>query len=281
MVTLVAWLIAIAAATATAVVVWFLTAVARARRIALEQLGSRDLADLFIFLDGVELARIVSLLLLLLPVSLYLLTRSAALAVILSAAVLAGPFVWLRTVRRRRAQKMARSLPDAVLALAGALRAGAGLVIGLTTLPRFLQRPLADEFALLARQLRMGVAFNVAVRQWSTRVGTHESRALASLLTVVQAQGGAMAPALEQLAEAGRRRIAMEDRIQALTAQGRMQGAVVTLLPLAVAAVLWRLDPEAMRPLISSTRGWTVCGIVLMLLTAGWWAIRRITDIRV
>lgn len=274
-------LFAVVVALLAAVAARRVTAVARARRIAFEQIGTHELADLFIFLDGAALARAVSIVLLAVPLLFYVLSGSAVVAALIATGILVTPSWAVSMLRKRRTYRLARALPDAMLALASLVRAGAGLSAALSSLPRYLQRPLADEVSLLVRQLRLGVAMQAAVRQWAVRIGSHEARAFASLLSVVHAQGGALAPALEQLAEAGRRRLAMEDRIDALTAQGRLQGVIVTLLPLAVAAVLWWLDAAAMRPLVESQRGLAVCALVILLQLAGWWGIRRVTDIRV
>ena len=256
-------------------------AVAHARRQALEQLGSKDLADLFIFLDGKALARTVSIGLLVLPLSLYLLTQSAALCAALAAGMLVGPSWGVARLRKRRARRLERSLPDGLFALGSLMKAGSALSAALTALPSYLQRPLADEVALLVRQIRMGVPLQPAIRAWAERVGVTEARAFASLLSVVHVHGCALAPALEQLADVARRRLAMEDRIAALTSQGRLQATVVTLLPLGVAAVLWQLDPQSMQPLLYTRRGLLVCAVIATLLGAGWWGIRRIADIRV
>lgn len=272
------------ACTAMCLVIWFsavVRAVARAKRAALEQLGSRDLADLFIFLDGQALARAVSVALLVMPMLLFLLSHSAVLSTALAGAMLLLPSWIVKRLRQRRLRKLERSLPDALFALASLMKAGAGLGGALAALPEYLQRPLADEVILLVRQMRMGVPLQQAVRQWAERVATTEARAFASLLSVVHGHGGTLAPALEQLAGAARRRLAMEDRIDALTSQGRLQAIVVTLLPLGVAAVLWQLDPQSMRPLLHTVRGLIVSGVVVVLLGTGWWGIRRVVDIRV
>ncbi len=265
-------------------VVWIartISAVARARRNALELLGSRDLADLFIFLDTRALALGVSIGLLVLPVAVFLFAGSAVLAAILAVSILLLPTTLVRTLRARRLRRIERSLPDAFFALASLIKAGSALGAALTALPGYLQRPLADEMSLLVRQLRMGVPVQDAIAKWADRVVAVEARAFASLLTVVHGYGGSVAPALEQLAESGRRRLAMEDRIASLTSQGKLQGIVVTLLPIGLGFVLWQLDPESMRPLFASTRGLMVCGVVLLLLGTGWWGIRRIVNIRV
>ena len=258
-----------------------LRAVAQARHAALERLGSRDLADLFVFVDAGVLTRSFSVALLFVPVCGLLLGWGPFVTLLLFGLMVVGPGLWFRTFRRRRALRLVRQLPEGLLALATLLRSGSGLSVALSSTATYIPRPLADEWTLLARQLRMGVPLHAAIATWATRIASHEARAVASLLAVAHVQGGALAPALEQLASTGRRRIAMEDRIVALTAQGRLQGWIVSALPLLVAVALHSLDPSAMRPLTHSLRGGLVCALIVALQCLGWWGIRRVTAIRV
>ena len=96
-----------------------------------------------------------------------------------------------------------------------------------------------------------------------------------------QSPGASMnlAEKLERLAESTRRKLTVEAKIRALTAQGRLQGWIMTLLPVAVAAALFVIEPEAMRPLVASWQGWIVCGAIVVLEIAGLLFIRRIMDI--
>ena len=93
--------------------------------------------------------------------------------------------------------------------------------------------------------------------------------------------GGDLAEVLERLSGSLRRKLAIEDKIQSLTAQGRLQGWIMALLPAAVAVALFAIEPVAMQPLVSTWQGWSVCALVLGLQGAGLYFIRRIVAIDV
>jgi tight adherence protein B len=100
-------------------------------------------------------------------------------------------------------------------------------------------------------------------------------------LGIARDLGGGLAEALERLGASIRRRLAMEDRIRALTAQGRLQGIVMGLLPIGLAAVLFILEPVQMRKLFTEPIGWLTIGGVLLLEAGGILLLRRIVGIRV
>ena len=78
-----------------------------------------------------------------------------------------------------------------------------------------------------------------------------------------------------------RRRLALEDRIRALTAQGRLQGVIMGALPILLGGVLMLMEPETMSLLFSEPAGWAVCALVVALEAVGFVLIRRIVNIEV
>jgi tight adherence protein B len=120
-----------------------------------------------------------------------------------------------------------------------------------------------------------------ALLSLATRTGLHDMRMLVATLGIARDLGGGLAEVLERLGESVRRRVAMEDRIEALTAQGRMQGAIVGALPLLVALALYAMEPASMSRLFTTAIGWLVVGVVATLELAGWALIRKVVRIDV
>jgi tight adherence protein B len=104
---------------------------------------------------------------------------------------------------------------------------------------------------------------------------------LVATLGIARDLGGGLADALERFGASIRRRLVMEDRIRALTAQGRLQGIVMGVLPIALGAVLFVLEPVQMRKLFTEPVGWLTVGGVVLLEFGGFLLLRRIVSIRV
>ncbi|MDZ7736799.1 MAG: type II secretion system F family protein [Gammaproteobacteria bacterium] len=93
--------------------------------------------------------------------------------------------------------------------------------------------------------------------------------------------GGNLAEILETLAETLRKKQAMESKIDSLTAQGRLQGIVMTGLPVLLGLLLNWLEPEAMGRMFDTTIGWIVFGVSATMLAMGFIWIKKITSIDV
>lgn len=93
--------------------------------------------------------------------------------------------------------------------------------------------------------------------------------------------GGNLTEALERLAETMRRKLAMEDKIDALTSQGKMQGLIVGCLPLFLMFALNKMEPESMAPLFNTWLGYGVLVVIGILEFIGFVLIKKIVTIDV
>jgi tight adherence protein B len=247
----------------------------------LTRLSRVELAELFVFIEPRRLVRLNLLALAAVPVIVGLVTASPLLMAAAFGTVLVLPVAVYRRLRRRRLRALQRQLPDAIAAIAAALRGGAGLWQALESVPRHQPKPVSQELALVLRQHRLGMPLEEALQGFATRSGLHDIRMLVATLAIARDLGGGLAEVLERLSRAVRRRVAMEDRIDALTAQGRMQGRIVGALPVLLGVVLYVMEPGPMSRLLSTPMGWLVIGIVAALEVVGALLIRRIVKIDV
>ena len=93
--------------------------------------------------------------------------------------------------------------------------------------------------------------------------------------------GGNLSEILESVASTIRRKREMEGKIRALTAQGKLQGIVMTLLPFGLGITLYQMEPEHMSRMFNEPMGWAALGSILLLVTLGYIFIRKIVNIDV
>lgn len=188
------------------------------------------------------------------------------------------PARWFAWQRKKRKKQIEAELPDALLFIASALRAGSALSVAIQVLVRDQQGPLGQEFALVLKEQRLGVSFDDAIQKMSQRLGIPDFVLVVVALRVSKEVGGNLSEPLQVLAETLRRKAILEGRIQALTAQGRIQGLVMTLFPLLLMGVLYLMQPT-MSLLFTTTIGWIVLAVISVMLLLGYAMIRKIVAI--
>lgn len=245
------------------------------------RLAEGDLASLFIFLDGGRLAMASIALAGALALLCLLLGARSPVAVLAFLGGLVSPRMLAAAARRVRQARLYAQLPDALQAWSGLLGAGHGLGSSLAQLAERQARPLGDELRMLVRQGRMGVPLDASFETLCRRVGARDLVMMSTLLRVTHELGGNLGESLLRLATLLRARQAAESRIRSLTAQGRLQGVIVGLLPLVLLAVLFVMEPAAMSLLFTRPAGWAVLALVASLEIVGFVFIRRIVTIDV
>ena len=238
-----------------------------------------SMEDMFLFIDPRRLFRLNLVVFLLLPLAAWVLTGSLFFAVVAALAGAVLPRVVWVVMRNRRSEKLVQQLPDALTMMAGSLRAGASLQIALDMVVKESPAPISQEFSLLLREQRLGLALEDSLRGMGERLRIEEVDLFVSAMTIAKEVGGNLSEILERLSSTLRAKAAMEGKIRALTSQGKLQGIIVGLLPVFLAGVLYIMDPVAMLPLFVTPYGWAVMAAVAVLLMLGGVFIRKIVTI--
>jgi tight adherence protein B len=272
-------LLAIAVATGMLILLRQLRGAARWWAGLAGQRTETELASLFVFVSAGRLLGITVALAAVAVAAALLLRAPFALALVVGVAALALPRLGLRMLRSRWRSRLAQQLPDALALWAGLLRAGQSSQQALAQVAQRQSAPLGDELRFVLGQLRMGIALDTTFDSLEERSALADLRLLSTLLATQRELGGNLAESLHRLAELLRGRLQMQARIASLTAQGRMQGVVVGMLPLLLLAVLYVMEREAMQVLHTTWQGWVALAAIAILELVGFLLLRRIVRI--
>ncbi len=238
-----------------------------------------QLRELFLFVDPARLYLLNLALTVLGAVAAWLFSASVIAALAVAVVLALSPSLVLRGLRARRIARIERQLPDALQMLAGTARAGLSLPAALRQVSGELQPPLVQELLLVQHEQRLGVSLDDALENLALRLPAQPVKLMVSAMRIANETGGGLAETLERTAATLRSQHAMELKIRALTAQGKLQAWVVGLLPVFLLWVLARMEPEAMAQLWSTQLGWGVLAAVLVMEIVGVVLIRRIVAI--
>lgn len=247
-----------------------------------EQLRSnaeQQLQGMFLFADTNRLLVLYVLAFIGIPIVLWLLDQSVFLIVVSLVILLVLPKIVLRRMAAKRSKSITEALPDALAQIAGAMRAGSTFPSALESMIAEQKGPLAQEFGLMLREQRMGATMEDALDNLGERVQSEELDLVISATMISQEVGGNLGEILQRLSETIRRKMEMEGKIKALTAQGVLQGIVVTLLPFIILMVLMFAEPDAMKPIFSSLLGWVFLFVICVLEVVGGLMIKKVVSI--
>ena len=240
-----------------------------------------NLEEMFIFTDADRIMAINVLAVILLPVLAWIVTGNLIMVGICVVIAFMAPRYILRQLAQRRLRQFEEQLPDALLMVTGALRAGASLPVALDSVASEGKQPIAQEFELMLREMRLGLDMGVALERLEKRVPLIDLAMVTAGMALSREVGANLAETLESISKTIRAKLLMEGKIRSLTAQGKMQGLVMSGLPIFLILILNVMEPEAMAPLFNVWYGWVTLAVMAMAIGIGYHFIRKITNIDV
>jgi tight adherence protein B len=150
----------------------------------------------------------------------------------------AAPLVYVEAKRRARRERLLNQLPGAFDLMARVIRAGQSVPQALQAVADAFEDPLAGEFASCQKQQNLGLRPEVTFKEMAQRTGILEVRIFVMALLIQRQTGGNLAEVLERLAGLVRDRQRLRRRVKTLTAEGRMQGVTLLVLPFVVFAAM-------------------------------------------
>ena len=154
------------------------------------------------------------------------------------------PFGAVAIERHRRTDKIRSQLPDALDLMSRMLRAGQTISQSLSGVADEFDAPIADEFGYCYEQQNLGLSTEAAMYEMARRTGVLEIRILVVALTIHRQAGGNLSELLDNLGKVIRERYRIQGQIRALTADGRLQAAILLALPPILLVVLSVLNQE-------------------------------------
>jgi len=239
------------------------------------------LDSLYLFVDGNRLFIFFVIGLVFLPLVAWFFIRSLPLAVLILLTVIVAPKIVYKVMRNRFIEKLEADLPDALAQMSGSMRVGSSLQGSIEAMVSETKGPLSKEFSQMLKECRVGVSFEDALNNLDQRVQSENLSLVIAATNISRDVGGNLGEIYERMGEMLRQKISLEGRIKALTGQGKMQGIVVGLLPVAICAVMFYMEPETMAYMTGSLGGWIWMALISVLLAMGGFMIRNIVNIDV
>jgi tight adherence protein B len=189
---------------------------------------------------------------------------------------LTAPVMWVLLSRAfftwceaRRRDKLFVQFPDALAMIVRAVRVGIPVTDSLRAIGRELSAPTGPEFARLSDEMAIGVALDDALKVMAERNGLQEYRFFATALSLQMQTGGGLSETLETLADVIRKRVAVRQKGNALSAEAKMSSMVLASLPLLAAIGLWIMNSAYITLLFVDPMGQKILTSAVLALVLG------------
>ena len=165
------------------------------------------------------------------------------------------PYKILARRKKRRLKKFEKQLPDALDLLARGLRAGHAFPTGLQQVAKEMADPLGTEFFETFREFNHGLDLNTALLNLCDRIDLRDLSFFTTAVLIQRETGGNLTEILEKISVLIRERFKLRNQVKALTAEGRLSGLILLLLPPVLAGMLMVFNPKYESQLFHASDG--------------------------
>ncbi|TGN41865.1 type II secretion system F family protein [Marinobacter confluentis] len=187
--------------------------------------------------------------------------------------------LFIMQLKKRRREQFIYQLPDALRSMAGAMQAGATVVRAIELVGTRQPKPLGQEFSLVLSEYRLGRDLEQSLENLKQRVDCEELELVNAAVQVSRTVGGNLSNSLESLASTLQSKAQTEGKVKALTSMGKLQGWVLSLMPVLVGIALYLQKPEQMGLMFTTLVGWLLLLVAAVLLVSAIYTIRKIVTI--
>jgi len=211
----------------------------------------------------------------------YFRTGAALLGLAVGLATGFLPFAFVLRKRASRLKKFEEGLPEALDLIVSALRVGQSFNSALGLVTKECADPVGPEFRVTFEEQNYGLELKTALDNMTQRVPLQDLRMVVTAILIQKESGGNLAEVLEKVAEVIRERFRLQRQVRTHTAQGRLTGVVLTLLPVVLGCALYFVNPDMMSILWKRPIGIDLLYAAGIMIIIGGLIIRKIVNMDV
>jgi tight adherence protein B len=181
----------------------------------------------------------------------------------------------------RRVKTFTLQMVDGLSLMSNGMKSGLSVVQSMGLVVQELPDPIRQEFNLVLSENKLGVSIEEAFNNLAKRIQSDDVEMFVTSVNILKETGGNLAETFDTITTTIRERIKLEQKIDAMTAMGRMQGMILLAVPGVLGVFIYMSDPDFMRPLFTTTFGWIILLVVVTLEVLAYVTISQIVKIDV
>lgn len=191
------------------------------------------------------------------------------------------PLLIVQRIYNTRCTKFVDQMVDGLTIMANGIKSGSNAPQAMQRVVEIMGNPIAQEFRIVLNQVQFGQSFEDALTDLGERIPRPDVQMFVVAINILKETGGNLAETFQTIVLVIRERQKVEKKIEAMTAQGIMQGMVVSAVPFVLAGVFYLVDPNFIMPMFTTTLGLILCFAILVLQIIGGIVIKKIVTIKV
>jgi len=191
------------------------------------------------------------------------------------------PSIMIKRMIIMRRKKFNSQISDGLMILSSCLKGGLSLLQAIEALVEELPAPISQEFGIILRENKMGMPLEESFDRLNKRMPSEELNLLTTAILVARETGGDITQLFSTLINSIRAKIKISDNVKTLSMQGKIQGVVMSLLPIAFTIMVYSFNPQYFDIMLSNSLGRILLIYALISEIVGVFLIRVFSKVNV
>lgn len=191
------------------------------------------------------------------------------------------PLIIVKNLYERRCTRFVDQMVDSLTIMANGIKSGSNAAQAMSRVVEIMGNPISQEFKTVLTQVQFGQSFEEALNDLGERIPRPDVQMFVTAINILKETGGNLAETFQTIVVVIRERQKVEKKIEAMTAQGLMQGLIISLVPFMLAGIFYVVDPNFITPMFNTTLGLILCFVILSLQIIGGIVIKKVVTIKV
>jgi tight adherence protein B len=192
-----------------------------------------------------------------------------------------APRIYLTILRNRRLKAFNDQLGDTITLMVNGIRAGYSILQAMNAVAEEMSPPISVEFERIVQEVQLGIPMEEALDHMLERAPSDDLDMLITAINVQREVGGNLAEVLDSIAFTIRERVRIKGEIKTLTAQSRLSGYIIALVPVILGVIIYLINPGFMGKMFQDTCGYIMLGVAFAGIVAGFFVINKVVSIEV
>lgn len=189
--------------------------------------------------------------------------------------------IYLFYLAKRRMLQFNKQLPDAIVMISNALKAGFTFTQARSIITKELGGAIGEEFSHTLQEVQLGVSLETALNNMNQRVDNADFDLMITAVLIQRQVGGNLSQIIDNIGKTIRERIKLHNEIKALTAEGILSGWVIGLLPVFLLAVMTFMNPHYFDGVLNASWGKILIIVAVISEIIGAIIIKKLVDVRI
>lgn len=168
------------------------------------------------------------------------------------------PSFYVQTISRYNRDKFSNQLIDALMIMSSSFRGGLSLVQAMEAVVDEMPDPINKEFGVVLGENKMGVSLEEALYHLYHRMPTMALQQMITAILLARETGGNLPQIFNRIVTNIRENKKIQQNLDTLTIQGKIQGIVMALLPIGFAYVVYTANRRIFDHMLTSQLGKTM-----------------------